>query len=247
MGRELCSVGIDIDFAPVLDVLTNPSNTVIGDRAFAADPQSVSLLGCALARGLREGGVIPCGKHFPGHGATLIDSHHDLPRDERGEADLMSLDLIPFQRAIREQIEMIMTAHIVYPALDPDHPATLSPAIIGGLLRRRLGFQGVVVTDDLDMGAIVRHSSLEQASLDALKAGADLLLICHNLERAVMARDACVRALGDERLTQQRVTEAERRIATLKHAHRRKPPVTATAIGTVEHQQLAARIAQQFV
>ena len=242
MGRELRSVGIDIDFAPVLDVLTNPSNTAIGDRAFAADPQSVSLLGCALARGLREGGVIPCGKHFPGHGATLMDSHKDLPRDERGEEDLIGLDLVPFQRAIHEQIEMIMTAHILYPALDPDLPATLSPAIIDGLLRRRLGFQGVVVTDDLEMGAIVRHSTIEQAAVNALLAGADLLLICHHLERAAAARDACVRALGDGALTQQRVAEAVQRIQALKLAHRQRPPVTAPAIGTVEHQQLATRI-----
>lgn len=245
MGQELRSVGIDIDFAPVLDVLTNPSNTVIGDRAFATDPQLVSLLGCALARGLREGGVIPCGKHFPGHGATLIDSHNDLPRDERSEEDLLSLDLIPFQGAIREQIEMIMTAHIVYSALDPDLPATLSPIIIDGLLRRRLGFQGVVVTDDLDMGAIVRHSSLEQAALDALRAGADLLLICHSLERAIVARDACVRALGDGALTRQRGAEAVQRVTALKHAHRQRPSVTTAAIGTVEHQQLAAWIVQQ--
>jgi len=247
MGRELRSVGIDMDFAPVLDVLTNPSNTVIGDRAFATDPQLVSLLGCALARGLREGGVIPCGKHFPGHGATLIDSHNDLPRDERGEEDLMGLDLIPFRQAIHEKIEMVMTAHIVYPALDPDYPATLSPIIIEELLRRRLGFHGVVVTDDLDMGAIVRHSSLEQASLNALKAGADLLLICHSLEHAIVARDACVRALEDGTLTQQRVAEAVQRVTALKYAHHQKLPITTTEFDTVEHQQLAARIAQQPV
>jgi len=216
MGEELSSIGIDVDFAPVLDVLTNPRNTVIGDRAFAADPHVVELLGCALMRGLREGGVIPCGKHFPGHGATLIDSHDDLPRDERGEAEFTRTDLPPFCRAIAEGAEMIMTAHVHYPALDANLPATLSPLILDGLLRRSLGFQGVVITDDLEMGAVVRHSPVEQAAMDALHAGADLLLICHSLECAIAARDACARALRSGTLSSQRVEQAGQRIAALR-------------------------------
>jgi beta-N-acetylhexosaminidase len=246
MGQELSSVGIDIDFAPVFDVLTNPQNTVIGDRAFAADPQVVGLLGCALMRGLREGGVIPCGKHFPGHGATLIDSHDDLPRDERGEADLMRTNLVPFSRAIAEGAEMLITAHVQYPALDPDLPATLSPIIIDELLRRRLGFQGVVVTDDLDMGAIVRHFTAEQAAVGALCAGVDLLLVCHQLERAIAARDACVRALSSGALPAQRVEQAEQRLNTLRQTHQPQPPQTAALIGSPEHQQLVEEIRQRI-
>ena len=243
MGQELSSAGIDIDFAPVLDVLTNPHNTVIGDRAFAADAQAVGLLGCALMRGLREGGVIPCGKHFPGHGATLIDSHDDLPRDERGEEEFMRTDLPPFQQAIAEGVEMLMTAHVQYPALDADLPATLSPLIIDGLLHQRLGFQGVVVTDDLEMGAIVRHSTVEQAAVDALRAGADLLLICHSLERALAARDACVRALSSGTLSPRRVEQAGQRIAALRQTPRQ--PRTTMLIGTPEHQQLLEELRQQ--
>ena len=245
MGQELSSVGIDIDFAPVLDVLTNRYNTVIGDRAFSADPRVVGFLGCALMRGLREGGVIPCGKHFPGHGATSVDSHDDLPRDERGEEEFLRTDLSPFRQAIAEQVEMIMTAHILYPALDSNLPATLSPLILDELLRRRLNFQGVIVTDDLEMGAIVRHFTVERAAVGALRAGADLLLICHSLERAVAARDACVHALSNGTLSPQRVEQAGQRITALEQTHRHQRPVTTMVIGALEHQQLVEEILRQ--
>ena len=245
IGQELSSVGIDVDFAPVLDILTNPHNTVIGDRAFAADADLVGLLGCAFTRGLREGGVLPCGKHFPGHGATAVDSHDELPRDERTESELLRIDLSPFRQAVAEQIEMLMTAHVLYSALDPDFPATLSPSIIDGLLRRRLGFQGVVITDDLEMGAIVRHFTVEQAAVDALRAGADVLLICHSLDRAIAARDACARALHDGALSHQRVEQARQRIAALKQMHSQQRPAPTIAIGALEHQQLVEEILRQ--
>jgi len=245
MGQELHNIGIDLDFAPVLDVLTNPNNTVIGDRAFSTDPHMVALFGCALARGLREGGVIPCGKHFPGHGATLVDSHDDLPKDERSRDELIRLDLYPFRRAIAERVDMLMTAHIVYPALDPDLPATLSPVIIDRLLRRQLHFQGVVVTDDLEMGAIVRHFTVEHAAVDALRAGADLLLICHKLERALQAREACVRALNNGTLSLPRIEQAGQRIAALKKTHQRRQPIAIRSVGAPEHQQLVKEILQQ--
>lgn len=241
MGEELRSVGIDLNFAPVLDVLTNPDNTVIGDRAFGADPHLVALLGCALARGLREGGIIPCGKHFPGHGATRVDSHHELPRDERPEHEVIRTDLYPFRHAIAERVGMLMTAHVLYPALDPHLPATLSPQIIEGLLRNRLHFQGVVVTDDLEMGAIVRHFTIESAAVAALRAGADLLLICHSVERALAARDACVRAVQDGALAPERVEQARQRIAALKKARLGQQPAQAT-IGAPQHQRLVAEI-----
>lgn len=242
MGCELRQVGIDIDFAPVLDVLTNAENAVIGDRAFAADPYQVALLGCAVARGLREAGVIPCGKHFPGHGATLVDSHDDLPRDERTRDEIERIDLYPFRRAIAEQLEMLMTAHIVYPALDPTLPATLSPTIIGGLLRQTLGFHGVVVSDDLEMGAIARHATVAQAARAALKAGADLLLICHHPELALAAREACVEALHRGELSCQRLTEATERLRALKHRHGVRRAPHPQPLGAPEHRRLAADI-----
>ncbi len=192
MGQELSSIGIDIDFAPVLDVLTNPRNRVIGDRAFSADPH-----------------------------------------------------VSPFRQVIAEQVEMIMTAHILYPALDSNLPATLSPLILDELLRRRLNFQGVIVTDDLEMGAIVRHFTVEQAAVDALRAGADLLLICHSLERAVAARDACARALSDGTLFPQRVEQAGQRIEALRQTRYHPRRMTTVAIGAPEHQRLVEEILQQ--
>lgn len=245
MGEELNSIGVDIDFAPVLDVLTNIANTVIGDRAFASDPQTAGLFGCAQARGLREGGVIPCGKHFPGHGATLMDSHEDLPRDERSLAELHHTDFQPFRMAIAEGIEMLMTAHIVYSTLDAEYPATLSRKIIEGLLRQQLGFRGVVVTDDLEMGAIVRHEAVEHAAVQALSAGADLLLICHKLDVALAAREACLQALGAGRLARQRFEEANRRLTLLKQRYNRQPRTSRAVIGSQAHQQLVERVVRQ--
>lgn len=243
MGCELRSVGVDINFAPVLDVLTHAENPVIGDRAFAADPQQVAQLGCALARGLREAGVIPCGKHFPGHGATRIDSHEDLPRDERPKDEIERIDLFPFRCAIAEELEMVMTAHVLYPALDPLFPATLSSTIISGVLRHTLGFRGVVVSDDLEMGAIARHTTITQAALAALKAGADLLLLCHHAELALTAREACVDALQRGELSPQRLSEAIQRLSALKHQHRtRQTRHPQRAIGAFAHRQLVAEI-----
>ena len=245
LGRELRSAGIDIDFAPVLDVYSNPDNAVIGDRAFGSDPQRVAEFGCALAAGLRAAGVLPCGKHFPGHGATVIDSHDDLPYDERDRATLEEVDLPPFQAAIAQEIELLMTAHVVYPALDPQQPASLSAIIMNDLLRQRLGFQGVIVSDDLEMGAIIRHSSVAAAAVQALSAGADLLLVCQSLEHARSARDACRRALQQGILAEERVTEAQHRVERLKQRIADRPSLPLPAIGAPEHARLVDTIVQR--
>lgn len=245
LGQELRSVGIDIDFAPVLDVYSNPDNTVIGDRAFSSDPQRVAEFGCALAAGLRAVGVLPCGKHFPGHGATVVDSHDDLPYDERDRATLEEVDLTPFQAAIVQDIELLMTAHVVYPAFDPQQPASLSSIIMNDLLRRRLGFQGVIVSDDLEMGAIVRSSSVEAAAVRALSAGADLLLVCQSLEHALSARDACRQALQQGVLTEKRLNEAQRRVQRLKRRIADRASLSLPAIGAPEHHALVDTIIRQ--
>ena len=242
LGRELRSVGIDIDFAPVLDVYSNPDNTVIGDRAFGSDPQRVAEFGCALAAGLRATGVLPCGKHFPGHGATVIDSHDDLPYDERDRTTLEAVDLIPFQAAIAQEIELLMTAHVVYPALDPQQPASLSSVIMNDLLRKRLGFQGVIVSDDLEMGAIVRHSSVAAAAVQALSAGADMLLVCHSLDRARQAHDACLHALHEGRLSETRLEAAHDRVQRLKRRCAARPDIPLRPVGAPEHAKLVDTI-----
>ncbi len=243
MGAELSSIGIDLDFAPVLDVHTNPANTVIGDRAFASDPQLAGIFGCAQARGLRAGGVIPCGKHFPGHGATFMDSHHDLPHDARSQEDIEKADLQPFRMAIAEEIEMLITAHVVYPALDPDFPATLSQRIITDILREQLGFRGVVITDDLEMGAIMRHGGVERAAVQALQAGADMLLVCHQLDLALRARDTCLTALDAGELAPTRIEEARQRISILKQRHAQQRRAGREMIGAAAHRQLAGAVA----
>ena len=244
MGHELHSVGIDLDFAPVLDVLTNPANTVIGDRAFSTDPYQVALLGRAQARGLRDAVVIPCGKHFPGHGGTLLDSHDDQPKDERRLEEITKIDLYPFQQLIAEGIEMIMSAHVLYPALDPEFPATASRKILTGLLRQQMRFNGVIITDDLEMGAVVRHSTIDQAVINALNAGADMLLVCHKIDLAIAARDACVRAIENGTLTRDRLEEAAQQISLLKAVHQQRQIPVVETIGAQAHAQLVEEILQ---
>jgi beta-N-acetylhexosaminidase len=224
LGRELSSVGIDIDYAPVLDVHSNPNNPVIGDRAFASDPEIVSRLGIALMRGLWAGGVIPCGKHFPGHGDTATDSHHELPAVRRSARGLERLELAPFRAAVDAGIPMLMTAHVLYPALDRAHPATVSSKIIADLLRRRMGFRGVVASDDLHMQAIAASRPIAKAALEAVAAGVDWLLVCHDLNAAADVARALETAVNEGSLPLHTVLEASRRVANLmrRHACRRR-------------------------
>ena len=182
LGRELADLGIDLDFAPVVDVDTNPANPVIGDRSFARDPDTVARHACAFLTALQAEGVGACAKHFPGHGDASVDSHlalpvlpHDLPR-------LRAVELPPFRAAIAAGVASVMTAHVLLPALDPREPATLSAAALG-LLRGELGYAGLVFSDDLDMQAVAaRHAPGELARL-ALAAGVDVLLACRDVAR----------------------------------------------------------------
>jgi beta-N-acetylhexosaminidase len=212
-AEELALAGINLDFAPVLDVNSNPKNPVIGDRAFAADPQKVSALGERWIQGLRDGGIIPCGKHFPGHGDTDKDSHFALPVVDRPLTELEKVELPPFVGACRNQIESLMTAHVLYRALDPQLPATLSRKIVTGLLREKLDFDGVVFSDDMEMRAISDNYSLERAVALCVRGGIDAMLFCHDLSRAIHAfeflcleyeKDATIRAqveTGYDRVT----------------------------------------------
>jgi beta-N-acetylhexosaminidase len=227
MGRELASVGIDIDFAPVLDVLTHPRNRVIGDRAFGRTPAQVATFGLALARGLRAGGVVPCGKHFPGHGATRGDSHVVLPRVRRSRRDLVRIDLAPFRRAVAARIPCLMTAHVLYPALDRTSPASLSRPIVTGILRRALGFRGVIVSDDLEMGAVAHRLAPEEAAVRAVAAGTDMLLVCADLGVAERAREGLTAALADGRISRPRLREAAARIDALGARRRPRSPIVA--------------------
>jgi beta-N-acetylhexosaminidase len=218
MAEELAGVGIDLNFAPVLDVHSNPSNPVIGDRAFGSDPALVGEMGIAMMRGVLAGGVIPCGKHFPGHGDTEKDSHLELPVVRRSRAELERTELVPFRAAVAAGVPMLMTAHVMYPALDPEHPATMSRAILTDLLRTELQFEGVIASDDLEMRAIADHQEIGAAALATLRTGADALLVCQDLLKAERAIKAITRAVADGSLPMDVVTAAAHRIARLRQA-----------------------------
>lgn len=241
MGEELSSIGIDVSFAPVLDVHSNPANPVIGDRAFSSDPGVVSEMGIATMRGLRDAGVIPCGKHFPGHGDTAEDSHFELPVVRRSRAELERVELAPFRAAIAAGVPMLMTAHVLYPALDPDAPATMSPKILTHLLRGDLGFDGVVASDDLAMRAITDHQTTGDAAIATLNAGADLLLVCQDLTQAVSAAAAIERAVVDRTLNAQTITRACQRVEQLRGL-RRKDAAVACELPNAAHRALIERI-----
>jgi beta-N-acetylhexosaminidase len=217
-ARELRMVGVNLDFAPVMDVLSyteDLQSTVIGDRAFGTESRIVSRLGRIIIESFRASGLIPCCKHFPGHGGTLVDSHHKLPVDSR-DRNQLDLDLLPFINAIDINVEMIMTAHVLFDAMDRSVPATISPNVITSLLREHLSYNGVVITDDLDMGAIVNQYSPEDASVLALKAGVDLLLFCNNPSKAFSARSAIVRVLNDGDLSTECIKQSINRTQSLK-------------------------------
>jgi beta-N-acetylhexosaminidase len=247
VGAELRSVGIDWNFAPVLDVDTNPDNPVIGRRSLGRDPLRVAELGIAFARGLMDSGVAPCGKHFPGHGDTHQDSHHELPRLPHPLERLERVELVPFARAVAAGLPALMTAHIVFEAIDSEQPASLSPRVIGGLLRGRLGFGGVVVTDDLDMKAIADHFSIEDVAVRALQAGVDALLVCLTPPLAWRAIDAIVRAVQSGELSEAALTSATSRLDAFA-ARFARPAQTAPDLGSLgsdAHRAVLERLEEQ--
>jgi beta-N-acetylhexosaminidase len=209
LARELQAVGISIDFAPVLDVLTNPENPVIGDRALGEQADGVARHGVAIIRGLQDGGVAACGKHFPGHGDTTVDSHLDLPIVEHPPDRLEAIDFVPFRAAIAAGLAAIMTGHLLVPSLDEENPATLSKAIVHDILRGSLGFDGLVFTDDLDMKAITGRTRREHAAVRAIAAGCDVALLCGaDADAHAAALEALVHAVEREEMAWSRVENA---------------------------------------
>jgi beta-N-acetylhexosaminidase len=241
MAEELASVGIDISFAPVLDVHSNPANPVIGDRAFGSDPELVSNMSIALMRGLHDGGVLSCGKHFPGHGDTAQDSHLELPVVRRSRAQLEHTELAPFRAAIAAGVPMLMSAHVLYPALDAEHPATLSRRILTDLLRGEVGFTGVIASDDLDMRAITDHHAIGDAAVATLQAGVDVLLVCQHLPHAVAAFAAIENAIATGALDIALVGAAAARIEHLR-ARRSNAPAANCALPNSQHRALLDEI-----
>jgi beta-N-acetylhexosaminidase len=214
-GEALSAFGVNVDFAPILDVDTNPDNPIIGDRSFGRTSEQVIRHALPFARGLHAGGVLSCGKHFPGHGDTDLDSHLALPRVPHARARLDRVELPPFAAA-RGVIPMIMTAHVVFPAIDPEVPATLSKKVITDLLRNELGYDGVIVSDDLEMKAVADHYGVEESAVRAIEAGCDLLLVCKEVELLMRAHAALVKRAKADPAFSARLAEAAGRVDGLR-------------------------------
>ena len=214
VSRGLRSLGINWNFAPVVDVNSNPANPVIAERSFGADPDHVARMAGAWMRGALQQGVACCVKHFPGHGDTHMDSHHALPTVHKTLAQLEALELRPF-RALSALAPAIMTAHIVYPHIDPEHPATLSPSVLGGVLRESIGYRGVVITDALMMKAVHDRYGHARAAVMALQAGADMVLAQGARHEQLAALNAIAQALQQGTLSDATVLQAQARLQAL--------------------------------
>lgn len=219
-ARELRACGINMNFAPVVDVNSNPNNPVIGIRSFGESPEGVARLGVAMIQGFQKEGVSATAKHFPGHGDTSLDSHIDLPTVPHDRKRLKDVELKPFQAAVDAGVDAIMTAHVTFPAVEPKPgmPATLSRAVLTGLLRQEMGFGGLIVTDAMEMGAIVKNFGLGEAAVMAVNAGADMVLIGwpKDWQDAVRVADALIQAAKSGEIPMARVDESVRRILAVK-------------------------------
>lgn len=230
LAEQCAAFGFNLDFAPVMDIWSNPDNTVIGDRAFGADLESVTYAANETAWGILSGGVIAAAKHFPGHGDTAVDSHYGLPVVDKSLKELREFELVPFRQAIENTcvygayagdsaIPVIMVSHILMTAIDSDRPASLSEPVVTGLLREELGFDGVVCTDDLTMAAVSDSYGMGEAAVLAVEAGCDLLLVCHGADNLAAARDALLAAVESGRISMERLDESVYRILALKEAY----------------------------
>ena len=253
LADELTAVGISLDYAPVLDIHTNPKNPVIGDRALGEKPETVAKLGRVIIEELQRAGVAACGKHFPGHGDTSTDSHLELPIVEHPPDRLRAIEFAPFKAAIDAGVAFIMTAHVLVPSLDEERPATLSRRIVNDILREELGFRGVIASDDLEMKAISSSYTPGDAAVAAIAAGCDVVLMCGsgrdaNIERHVQALEALIHAVEDGRLSIKAVDAAFERNRRAKERFARdwRPPTAEqlkAVIGSDKHREISEQMA----
>jgi beta-N-acetylhexosaminidase len=242
-GEELAAVGVNWNFAPDADVNSNSQNPVIGNRSFGNTPETVGPMVAAQVQGYADAGILSCAKHFPGHGDTHLDSHLALPTVDISREELEAREFVPFRSAIEAGAETLMTAHILFPKLDPSGvPATLSPVILTDLLRSRMGFTGLVVTDCLQMKAVADHWGTPRAAVLAAKAGADMLLVCHTWEQQKATYDALLHAAQTGDLPLERVEEAVGRVLAAKKRAFAQPMPPLSVIGSSEHQKVAEAI-----
>jgi beta-N-acetylhexosaminidase len=247
MGEEMRAVGINLDFAPSIDIFSNPANTVIGDRSFGTTPEQVGRLGSAVCRGYIKAGIIPCAKHFPGHGNTLVDSHFGLPVEEKSLEELESFELEPFKKVIRARLDLVMAAHIRYPKIDPEWPATLSEIFLKKILREKMRYREMIITDDLDMKALTLNYSKAQIAVRALTAGCNILLYCNEPDSPPTAVDAVEKAVRDGVLPMGVVEDNAARMLKLKREVLSDPdPLSmddvSKIVGHPDHLRLAKAI-----
>jgi beta-N-acetylhexosaminidase len=216
IAAELAAVGVNMDFAPSVDVLTNPANTVIGDRSLSSNAENVAKLGSAMVRGFIKAGVIPVAKHFPGHGNTLIDSHEELPVENKSLADLEACELEPFRRVIRARLDFVMSSHILFKNIDPDWPVSLSKIFLTDILRGSLRYRGLIISDDLDMKALTKHHAKGDIAVRALQAGTNVLLYCNEPDSPPIAIDAVEKAVRDGALVEQTISDNASAVVDLK-------------------------------
>lgn len=243
IGQELGAVGVDVNYAPVLDVDTNPKNPVIGKRSLGRDAALVGRLGVALGRGLESVGVASCGKHFPGHGDTEQDSHHVLPRLLHDRARLDRVELVPFRAWAEAKLASLMTAHVIFQPIDPDFPATMSRAVLQGILREELGYEGLIITDDIEMKAIADHYGYDVAVRRGIVAGVDNFLCCHTDEVAHGVIDTLKGAVRAGEVPEERLMEASARVDAF-NARWAKPAAAPRLelVGTDAGAQLIERL-----
>lgn len=247
-GRELAAQGITMNLAPVVDINSNPANPVIGVRAYGEDVGDVARLGAAAVRGYTAGGVIATLKHFPGHGDTAIDSHSALPVIAAARERLDRIELVPFARGISAGAACVLTAHVALPEVEPAGailPASLSPTVVQGLLRGGLGFDGVAITDCLEMDAVAAGVGMARGAVQAIRAGNDIALVSHRADRQGAALDAILAAVAQREITSERLGEAVDRVLRLKRRHlwwdRLPAPGGLGVVGGPTHRALAAR------
>jgi beta-N-acetylhexosaminidase len=216
LAAELLDVGINMDYAPVLDVHTNPDNPIIGDRAIASDPDTVAKLANSFIKGFKDKGMIPVGKHFPGHGDTHVDSHLDLPTVKRDAATLEAVELVPFRETIAQGLEVIMTAHVIYSAWDNKNTATFSKTILQDILRQKLGFQGVIMSDDLEMKAVEKYFSFDAFPRMGVEAGIDMFLVCNSVEKIKVLHDQLMKDVSNGTILTAPIQQSVERILRLK-------------------------------
>jgi len=243
LAAEVAALGFHLNWAPVADVDSNPKNPVIGDRSFGRDPQQVSQQVATWIQATQAAGIIACAKHFPGHGDTSVDSHLDLPVVEKEAPELEEVELAPFRSAIQAGVAAIMTAHVVYPEWDEHHPATMSSKILRGILRERLGFKGLLVSDDMEMKAVRGRYPLEEQLSKATRATVDMFLCCESPDLQLEAYENLVHLQESDPLYDRLMMDSDRRLLAVRERFLKSPPQRdPLLLGASAHTNLALKI-----